>query len=159
MSLNEKAAGSAPTRSARPLRVLLVEDSQPDALLLTRALSRGGFNPATRRVDSPEAMEKALAEQNWDCILCDHAMPNFSAPEALELVKKHQLDIPFIIVSGYIEEETAVAAMKAGAHDYIMKDRLARLVPAVDRELREAAPVILTGSEDQEREREDPVQR
>jgi signal transduction histidine kinase len=83
-------------------------------------------------------MAAALKQQSWDLILCDHAMPQFSAPEALELAKKHQLDIPFIIVSGHIEEETAVAAMKAGAHDYIMKDRLARLVPAVERELREA---------------------
>ena len=138
MSLSEKAASPGPNRQTRPLRVLLVEDSQPDALLLTRALARGGFTPTTKRVDTREATEKALAEQSWDCILCDHAMPNFSAPEALELVKKHKLDVPFIIVSGYIEEETAVAAMKAGAHDYIMKDRLARLVPAVDRELREA---------------------
>jgi signal transduction histidine kinase len=115
-----------------------VEDSQPDSLLLTRALERGGFAPVTQRVDTAEAMERVLLEQPWDFILCDHAMPHFSAPEALELVKKHELDIPFIIVSGYIEEETAVAAMKAGAHDYIMKDRLARLVPAVERELREA---------------------
>src|SRR5689334_11902963 len=84
-------------------------------------------------------MEAALEKQPWDLILCDHAMPRFSAPEALELLKRHNLDVPFIIVSGYIEEETAVAAMKAGAHDYIMKDRLARLVPAVERELRDAA--------------------
>src|SRR5689334_3764125 len=83
-------------------------------------------------------MEAALEKQPWDLILCDHAMPRFSAPGALELLKQRKLDVPFIIVSGYIEEETAIAAMKAGAHDYIMKDRLARLVPAVQRELREA---------------------
>jgi signal transduction histidine kinase len=122
----------------RPLRVLLVEDSQPDAILLCRALEKGGFAPIRERVDAKAAMELALQKMPWDLILCDHSMPDFSAPEALELVKKHGLDVPFIIVSGYIEEETAVAAMKAGAHDYIMKDGLARLVPAVERELRDA---------------------
>lgn len=138
MSLSHKAAANGPSKPTRTLRVLLVEDSYPDALLLTRALERGGFATVTRRVDTAEGMEQALLEEPWDFILCDHAMPHFNAPEALEMVKKHQLDIPFIIVSGYIEEETAVAAMKAGAHDYIMKDRLARLVPAVERELRDA---------------------
>jgi len=122
----------------RSLRVLLVEDSEPDAVLLTRALDRGGFAVTSQRVDTPEAMDAALNSHPWDLILCDHAMPRFSAPEALEILKRHRLDIPFIIVSGYIEEETAVAAMKAGAHDYVMKDRLARLVPAVERELRDA---------------------
>jgi signal transduction histidine kinase len=138
MSFTEKGPSPNTNRSVRRLRVLLVEDSQADALLLTRALERGGFAAITLRVDTPEAMERALVEQNWDFILCDHAMPCFDAPEALELVKRLNLDVPFIIVSGYIEEETAVSAMKAGAHDYIMKDRLARLVPAVERELREA---------------------
>jgi signal transduction histidine kinase len=122
----------------RPLRVLLVEDSQPDAVLLARALERGGFAPLCERVDTPEAMEPALKKQTWDLILADHAMPRFSAPEALEIVKRLELDLPFIIVSGQIDEETAIAAMRAGAHDYVMKDRLARLVPVVERELREA---------------------
>jgi signal transduction histidine kinase len=117
---------------------LLVEDSQLDAELLARALDRGGFEVNWIRVDTSQEMEKALTKQPWDIILCDHAMPRFSAPEALELSKRHKADVPFIIVSGYIEEETAVEAMKAGAHDYIMKDRLARLVPAVERELRDA---------------------
>jgi len=83
-------------------------------------------------------MDLALHQQEWDLILADHAMPQFSAPEALELLQKHGLDLPFIIVSGHIEEDTAVRAMMAGAHDYVMKDRLARLAPAVERELREA---------------------
>src|SRR5215813_78672 len=138
MSSTEKAAVAAANRPNRPLRVLLVEDSEPDALLLKRALERGGFSPITKRVYTAEALEQALQEQVWDIILCDHAMPYFSAPEALETVQKHGLDVPFIIVSGYIEEETAIAAMKAGAHDYIMKDRLVRLMPVVERELREA---------------------
>ena len=136
MSMNEKTASASTVR--RPLRVLLVEDSQPDAVLLKRALERGGFELLCERVDTREAMKQALEKQPWDLILADHAMPQFSAPEALDLVKKHGLDVPFIIVSGHIEEETAVAAMRAGAHDYIMKERLARLVPAVERELREA---------------------
>ncbi len=138
MSSDEKVSEGALTVARRSLRVLLVEDSEPDALLLDRALQRGGFETVMERVDTAEAMEAALRKHAWDLILCDHAMPRFNAPEALELLKKHQLDVPFIIVSGYIEEQTAVTAMQAGAHDYIMKDRLARLVPAVDRELREA---------------------
>jgi signal transduction histidine kinase len=122
----------------RPLRVLLVEDSQSDAVLLARALERGGLAPVCERVDTPETMEAALRKQAWDLILADHVMPRFSAPEALELVKRLELDIPFIIVSGQIEEETAIAAMRVGAQDYVMKDRLTRLAPAVERELREA---------------------
>lgn len=116
----------------------MVEDSETDALLLKRALDRGGFITTTERVFIAEDMDSALARERWDVILADHTMPGFSAPEALDLVKAHNLDIPFIIVSGHIEEETAVAAMNAGAHDYIMKDRLARLVPVIERELREA---------------------
>lgn len=122
----------------RLLRVLIIEDSQVDAFLLERALQRGGFHPVCQRVETPESMSDALRRHRWDLILADHSMPRFSAPEALAMVKARDLDIPFIIVSGHIEEETAVSAMKSGAHDYIMKDRLARLVPAVERELREA---------------------
>lgn len=121
-----------------PLRVLMVEDSEPDTLLLLYALQRGGFQTYHQRVATAREMQSALRKGQWDLILADHAMPNFSAPEALTMVKRAGLDIPFIIVSGHIEEEMAVAAMDAGAHDYVMKDRLARLVPAVSRELREA---------------------
>jgi signal transduction histidine kinase len=138
MSTRENNAGASLNAAGRTLRALLVEDSQMDAELLARALERGGFALTWARIDTSEDMERALQKQMWDLILCDHAMPRFSAPEALELLKRHKLEVPFIIVSGYIEEETAVAAMKAGAHDYIMKDRLARLVPAVERELRDA---------------------
>ncbi len=136
MSLSPR--GGSATAPRRPLRVLVVEDSESDAMLLALALERGGFALTWERVETREAMERALAKGVWDVILADHAMPHFSAPAALELVKKWGLDLPFIIASGHIEEETAVAAMRAGAHDYIMKDRLARLVPAVERELREA---------------------
>lgn len=122
----------------RPLRVLFVEDSLADAFLLERALIRGGLCVVSDRVDTAEAMARALEEREWDLILADHSMPQFNAPAALELLKRKALDLPFIIVSGHIEEDTAVWAMNSGAHDYIMKDRLARLVPAVQRELREA---------------------
>jgi len=132
MKVNPKAArhGGPP----RPLRVLIVEDSEFDAQLLLHALERGGFSPNSQIVQTCETMEAALDRTQWDFILADHAMPEFSALAALELVKKRGLDLPFIIVSGQIEEETAVSAMKAGAHDYVMKGRLARLVPAVERE-------------------------
>lgn len=138
MSASFSTIKTAAAGACRPLRVLFVEDAETDAMLLERALEKGGFELVTDRVDCAEKMETALKKLPWDVILCDHSMPHFSAPEALELVKRHGLDVPFIIVSGYIEEETAVAAMKAGAHDYVMKNRLARLVPAVERELRDA---------------------
>lgn len=123
---------------SRLLRVLFVEDSLADAFLLERALTRGGFRVVCDRVDTAEAMNRALEEREWDLILADHSMPQFSAPAALELLQQKRLDLPFIIVSGHIEEDTAISAMHSGAHDYIMKDHLARLVPAVRRELSEA---------------------
>ena len=122
----------------RVLRVLFVEDSLTDAFLLERALTKGGFRVTCERVDTREEMNRALDEREWDLVLCDHSMPQFSSPEALKLLKEKKLDLPFIIVSGHIEENMAILAMDSGAHDYIMKDRLARLVPAVQRELREA---------------------
>ncbi|AVH69563.1 sensor histidine kinase [Nostoc sp. 'Lobaria pulmonaria (5183) cyanobiont'] len=121
-----------------PLRVLLVEDSEDDALLLLRELQRGDYEVTFERIDTPTAMKAAIAEQIWDIVICDYSMPTFSAPAALKQVKESGLDLPFIIVSGTIGEDTAVAAMKAGAHDYIIKGNLARLTPAVARELREA---------------------
>lgn len=138
MNVTHRSSNGKNGAARRPLNVLLVEDSQADAILMLRALERGGFDPLSERVDTADGMESALERRHWDIILADHSMPQFSAPEALELLKRRNLDLPFIIVSGHIDEETAVAAMKAGAHDYIMKDRLARLVPAVERELRDA---------------------
>jgi signal transduction histidine kinase/CheY-like chemotaxis protein len=123
---------------SQALRVLIVEDSENDALLLVRELRRGGFEPEFRRVDTAEAMDAALTEGTWDLVLSDYSMPHFSGIAALELVKKCGLDLPFIVVSGTIGEDMAVAAMKAGAHDYMMKGNLRRLVSAIDRELREA---------------------
>ena len=122
-----------------PLRVLLVEDSENDALLLLRELKRGGYEPLSRRVDTAWEMGEALEEQAWDLVISDHSMPAFSSLGALDLLRgKGFVDLPFIIVSGRIGEDAAVSAMKAGAHDYIMKDNLARLNSAIERELREA---------------------
>ena len=120
------------------IRVLIVEDSQDDAALLLLELESGGYDPTFERIDTATAMKTALAKQPWDIIIADYSMPHFSALAALQLLQDSGLDLPFIIVSGAIGEDTAVAAMKAGAHDYLMKDNLARLVPAVERELREA---------------------
>lgn len=122
----------------RRLRVLIVEDSTVDADLLLRILAKAGYEVISERIDTSEAMKAALQRGPWDVVLADYRMPQFSAPEALALLKESGLDLPFLVVSGGIGEATAVAAMKAGAHDYLMKDNLARLVPAVERELREA---------------------
>jgi signal transduction histidine kinase len=123
---------------SRPLQVLVIEDSEDDVVLLEVELRRGGYAPACHRVETAEALGSALDRQSWDLIIADYRLPWFDGLAALALVKEKGLDVPFIIVSGYITEETAVAAMKAGAHDYLMKDKLARLGPAVERELREA---------------------
>jgi two-component system, NtrC family, response regulator AtoC len=120
------------------LRVLVVEDSEDDALLTVNELELAGFEVQFKRVETADAMRSALSSDGWDLVLADYRMPHFSGKQALELVRDHGRDIPFILVSGKIGEETAVEAMKAGAHDYVMKDNLARLVPAVQRELREA---------------------
>lgn len=122
-----------------PLRVLLVEDSADDALLLLHELKRGGYEVIHERVDTAECMRLALEKQDWDIVISDHAMPTSSAPAALELLRENGWrDLPFIIVSGHIGEDAAVKAMKAGAHDFVAKDSLARLVPVIERELRDA---------------------
>ncbi|NJM97281.1 MAG: PAS domain-containing protein [Phormidesmis sp. RL_2_1] len=120
------------------LRVLVIEDVEDDMLLMLRVLRRGGYTLAYLRVETAEEMRAALTDQSWDLVIADYSLPQFSAPAALKLLQQQQRDIPFIIVSGTIGEEAAVAAMKAGAHDYILKGNLARLTPAVERELREA---------------------
>ena len=122
----------------RTLRVLLVEDSEDDALLLLRELRRSGYEPDYERVDTAPGMEAALDARDWELVISDHSMPTFSSSAALQLLQRKGLDLPFIIVSGNIGEEVAVAAMRAGAHDYIMKGNLARLGAAIERELREA---------------------
>src|SRR5687767_2925011 len=117
------------------LRILLVEDSEDDARLVLREIRRGGYEVETERVEAAEAMRAALARMAWDLIICDFSLPSFSAPKALEVLKKSGVDLPFIIVSGTIGEESAVNALKAGAHDFMIKGNFARLLPAIEREI------------------------
>ncbi len=122
-----------------PLRVLIIEDSEIDALMLILELKRGGYEPVHERVETIEAVRAALQNMAWDIILCDYYLSGFDGLQVLAIVKETGIDVPFILISGAIGEEVAVEAMKAGAHDCIMKDRRQRLLPAVERELREAA--------------------
>ena len=122
----------------KPLKVLIVEDSEDDALLVIRELRHGGYAPDFEIVETAEAMRSALGNRTWDLVISDYSLPAFNALAALNLVIESGLDLPFIVVSGTIGEETAVAAMRAGAHDYLMKGNLARLSAAVERELSEA---------------------
>ena len=123
---------------SKPLRALIVEDSEDDTLLLVNELQRGGYAPIFERVETAEAMTAALKKQVWDIILSDYRMPHFSAPESLRLLQQSELDLPFIVISGTIGEDVAVGTMQAGAHDYLMKGNLTRLVSAIERELGEA---------------------
>jgi PAS domain S-box-containing protein len=123
---------------ALPLKVLFVEDNEWDAELMIRHLKRGGYAPVFERVDTPDQMIAALNRQEWDIVISDHSMPRFDAPSALKILQEAGQDTPFIVVSGTIGEEKAVGLMKAGAQDYIIKDNLSRLLPTIDRELREA---------------------
>jgi putative nucleotidyltransferase with HDIG domain len=132
------------------LRILLIEDSEDDARLVLREIQRNGYEVESERVETADAMRTTLARQAWDLIICDFSLPRFSAPKALELLKKSGHDLPFIIVSGTIGEESAVNALKAGAHDFIIKGNFARLIPAIQRELKDAE----IRRERRERERE-----
>lgn len=120
------------------LKVLIVEDSEDDALLLVRELRKSGYAPYFDRVDDPDSLKTALDDQNWDVVITDHNMPRLNSEMVLQMVNQCNLDIPVIIVSGIIPEATAVANMKAGAQDYIMKDNLTRLIPAIERELNDS---------------------
>lgn len=122
----------------QPVRVLIVEDSESDALLLLEALRQGGLAPTYMRVDTAEAMRAALAQGTWDAIIADYVLPHFSGLDALRLVQEEKLDIPFIIVSGHVGENVAVEAVRAGARDYVLKSNLTRLSLAVKREIEEA---------------------
>jgi len=120
------------------LKVLIVEDSEKDAALLLRKLKEAGYNPIYQRVQTHDDMKKSLAERQWDIILSDYVMPDFNGLAALELLNQTGIDIPFIVISGQIGEDVAVATMKAGASDYLMKSNLKRLGAAIARELVEA---------------------
>jgi diguanylate cyclase (GGDEF)-like protein/PAS domain S-box-containing protein len=121
-----------------PLNVLLIEDNADDAELTLRALQAGGFEPISTRVETAEAFSRALDRGDWQVIISDHRMPAFSSLEALGILLQRGVDLPFLLVSGTIGEEAAVDVMRAGAHDYILKNNLTRLCVAVERELREA---------------------
>ncbi|MDJ0705300.1 MAG: EAL domain-containing protein [Leptolyngbyaceae cyanobacterium MO_188.B28] len=123
---------------SEPLNVLIVEDSEDDALLVLRELRRGDFTLVWERVQTAESLRAILTTYPWNVIISDYHLPGFDAPAALEIIQQSQLDIPFIVVSGVIGERSAVEMMKAGAHDYLMKDNLARLSEAVRREVRDA---------------------
>lgn len=123
----------------KPLKLLIVDDSEQDVALLLRELHKAGYSPVHRRVDTASEMSNTLDSEPWDIIISDHAMPGFSSLDALRILHEKGLDLPFIIVSGQIGEDVAVSAMKAGAHDYIMKGNLKRLGPAIERELEEVA--------------------
>ncbi len=121
-----------------PLRVLIIEDSENDSQLVLREIQRGEYEAEWERVETRAALEDALVRRQWDIIICDHSLPEFSAIAALETLQARALDLPFIIVSGSISEEAAVKSLKAGAHDFIVKGKLARLIPAIQRELGDA---------------------
>jgi signal transduction histidine kinase len=122
----------------RPLRALLVEDNERDAAIVVRELKRGGYELTHERVETASAMTDALARQAWDIVLSDYSMPQFSALAAVSLVAEAGLDLPFIVISGAVGEEAAVEVMRAGAHDFLLKHKLTRLVPAIERELKQA---------------------
>lgn len=123
---------------SRTLRLLVIEDSEDDALLIVHELRRGGFQASWERVETASSLEAALQREAWDAITCDWVMPQLSGPVALDILRRHGALAPVIVVSGQVGEEFAVTAMKAGARDFIGKQRLARLVPAIERELQEA---------------------
>jgi len=124
--------------TGKQLRLLLIEDSDLDAAHLLMELRRGGFDPEVTRVETREDLREALLRETFDAIISDFHLPRFSAPEALDIVRMSRIDIPFIVVSGAIGEETAAELMRAGAHDYLLKHRLTRLALAVERELEQA---------------------
>ncbi len=122
-------------RGSSRLRVLFIEDTEDFVLLLIRELQKGGFEIDYRRVDTPEDTCRALEEETWDLILTDYIMPRFSAPDALILVREKGVDAPVIVVTGKIKEGLAPMLMRAGARDFISKQNLSRLAPAVEREM------------------------
>ncbi|HFE37392.1 MAG TPA: response regulator, partial [Gammaproteobacteria bacterium] len=120
-----------------PIRVLIIEDCEDDVALMLRELRRGGFEADYLQVDTAESMANALREESWDIVLSDYTLPCFSAPAALKVLKHAAVEIPFIVISGNVGEEIAVQLMQHGSNDYINKDNLTRLCPAIHRELKE----------------------
>ncbi|MGY5870921.1 MAG: response regulator [Candidatus Thorarchaeota archaeon] len=122
----------------KSVRILLIEDSEDDAILLQRQLTKSNLEIEMKRICTCDEMIQALNENTWDAIICDYLMPEFSVTDAMEVLRTKGVDLPFIIVSGTISDETAVDMMKAGAHDYLTKNNLSRLAPALEREIIEA---------------------
>ncbi len=120
------------------LKLLLIEDNDDDALLLERILKKDGFNLEIKRIQSEEEMLQAISEETFDIVISDYSLPKFSGPRAFEIFKTKKIDIPFILLSGNVGEDIAVSMMKAGVHDYIMKENLKRIIPAIKRELEES---------------------
>ena len=121
---------------AKPLNVLLIEDSEDDAMLIVHELQHGGYEVDFERCDSAAAIKDALARRVWDVIISDHAMPRICAPEALHIVKDSMIETPFIIVSGWMDEKLAQSIKREGARDFVPKNKLERLVPVIERELK-----------------------
>ncbi|MGC9944401.1 MAG: response regulator, partial [Verrucomicrobiota bacterium] len=160
LNLPKQTDPPAAPHANKMLRALIADDSENDVVILLRGLKNAGYEVVYERVWSAPAMKAALEQKAWDIVISDYEMPGFGGFEALKLLQASGQDLPFILVSAVVSEETAVAAMKAGAHDYIMKRKLARLWPAIERELREAqtrvahkaAEVALRQSEEQLRQ-------
>jgi len=127
--------GTTSMVTPNPLRLLVVEDSVDDTFFIVRELQRGGYNVDFERVETPAGMQAALKSRTWDLVISDFSMPLFGGPAALGLYQQSGQDVPFILVSGTMGEDIAVEMLKAGAHHYVMKDNLGKLVPAVSREL------------------------
>ena len=139
VNLEPTTIGRDIIRMEKMLHILIIEDSESDSLLIERMIRKAGYKVFTKRVDTAFAVQNALDSWSWDIVISDYSMPSFSGSEALTLVQASGHDLPFIMVSGVMGEDTAVAAMRAGAHDYMMKDNLNRLIPAIEREMREAS--------------------
>ena len=132
-------SSNAINASRKPLRVLIIEDYEEDALLLQRHLGRAGYAVDAVRVETAAQLTYALERSTpWDLVIADYTLPSFGARDALALIQASGADLPFIIVSGTIDEVSAVNAMRAGAHDYVLKGHLERLLPAIERELADA---------------------
>ena len=123
----------------RSLRVLIVDDSEHDTFLLLRELTRGGFDSTWKRIETADALREALETQAWELIVSNDSMPSFSALQAVEVLRQSGRDVPFIVISGTVSEQIAIDALKSGASDFMAKSNFARLVPAIERELREAS--------------------
>lgn len=131
---------NATAKTARPLRVLVVDDSQDDALLLLRTLGKIGFATEWARVDSATAMQAAFSGGGWDLVVSDYNIPGFGALEALEIARRHDPELPFFVVSGSMDDKVVAHLRRAGAQDCLLKHELSRLAPAIARGLRAAGP-------------------